>query len=52
MNLYIEKTNPLKPKLLIWSFLYDQDAAEPFTSMGLLGKDDSTSPAWETWLKP
>ena len=51
-TLYIEKTAPLEPELLVWSFLYDQDAPQPFTTMGLLGKDDSTSPAWEAWLKP
>ncbi len=50
--LYIEKTRPLKPEFLVWSFLYDQEVAEPFMSMGLLGKFDSTSPAWEAWLKP
>ncbi|HIH88770.1 TPA: hypothetical protein HA344_06135 [Candidatus Bathyarchaeota archaeon] len=50
--LYIDKTKPLEPELLVWSFLYDQEAAEPFASMGLLGKDDSSSPAWEAWLKP
>ncbi len=44
---YLELTKPLNPGLLVWSFLYDQDAGEPFSSMGLLGKDDSTSPAWE-----
>ncbi len=49
---YLELTKPLNPGLLVWSFLYDQDAGEPFSSMGLLGKDDSTSPAWEAWLKP
>jgi hypothetical protein len=45
-------TKPLNPGLLVWSFLYDQGVGEPFASMGLLGKDDSTSPAWEAWLKP
>jgi hypothetical protein len=49
---YIELTRGTQPRLLVWSFLYDQAVAEPFTSMGLLGKDDSTSPAWEVWLKP
>jgi hypothetical protein len=49
---YIELTKPLSPGLIVWSFLYDQGVGEPFASMGLLGKDDSTSPAWEAWLKP
>jgi hypothetical protein len=49
---YIEQTKDTQPRLLVWSFLYDQAEAEPFTSMGLLGKDDSTSPAWEAWLMP
>lgn len=51
-TMYIEETAPLEPELLVWSFLYDQDAAAPFASMGLLGKDDSSSPAWEAWLRP
>ena len=50
--LYKTKTEPLEPELLIWSFLYDQDAPQPFTTMGLLRKDDLTSLAWEAWLKP
>jgi hypothetical protein len=50
--LYKTKTEPLEPELLIWSFLYDQDAPQPFTTMGLLRKDDSNSLAWEAWLKP
>ena len=50
LALYTEKTSPLNPELLVWSFLYDQAVPQPFTSMGLLGKDDSTSPAWEAWL--
>ena len=49
---YIDLTKGIHPRLLVWSFLYDQTVAEPFTSMGLLGKDNSTSPAWEAWLKP
>lgn len=49
---YLELTKPLNPGLLIWSFLYDQAVVEPFTSMGLLGKDGVSTPAWEAWLKP
>jgi hypothetical protein len=50
VKLYEEATAPLKPELLIWSFLYDQDVAEPFTSMGLLSKNMTVSPAWEEWI--
>jgi hypothetical protein len=35
-TLYIEKTMSLKPELLVWSFLFDADAPQPFTTMGFL----------------
>lgn len=44
----LEHTKELNPRFIIWSFLYDQKAPEPFTTMGLL-KDTETSPAYEIW---
>jgi hypothetical protein len=35
-TLYIEKTMSLKHELLVWSFLFDPDAPQPFTTMGFL----------------
>ncbi len=47
---YIELTSPLKPRLLVWSFLYDQPVQDPFSSMGLLSVDGSEAPGWEAWI--
>lgn len=33
----------------IWSFLYDQQAAGPFTSMGLVDRVRRPKPAWWVW---
>ena len=41
----------LKPGLMIWSFLYDQDVIEPFNSMGLININMSNRLAWEAWNK-
>ena len=40
----------VKPLVIIWSFLYDQDVPEPFTTMGLLARGSSGSKAWNAWL--
>ena len=44
-------TRDLDPEIVIWSFLYDQNAIEPFRSMGLLRSDGSARPAWEEWTR-
>jgi hypothetical protein len=38
-------------EIVIWSFLYDQDTAVPFNSMGLRRSDGSARPAWEEWVR-
>ncbi|HEX7402037.1 MAG TPA: hypothetical protein VF369_07645 [candidate division Zixibacteria bacterium] len=38
-------------EIVIWSFLYDQDTAVPFNSMGLRRSDGSARPAWDKWVR-
>lgn len=39
-------------EMVIWSFLYDQEAGGPaFGSMGLVDSDGNERPAWNTWLE-
>ncbi len=44
-------TDKLQKTALIWSFMYDQNTAEPFNSMGLITKTDSNKPAFDAWKK-
>lgn len=48
---FFDLTQNLKPRLAIWSFLYDQQTIEPFRSMGLIGKDGTSKAAWDVWGK-
>lgn len=46
-----ELTLPLKPKMIIYSFLYDVETSNPaFKSMGLIGEVEE-SPGWQAWRK-
>jgi hypothetical protein len=51
VDFYLDQAASLKPGLLIWSFLYDQNVQAPFDTMGLLARNETTSPAWEAWLR-
>jgi hypothetical protein len=42
-------TEETEPVMVIWSFLYDVDAAQPFDSMGLLDYDETSTEAWDAW---
>jgi hypothetical protein len=42
-------TNDLESRFRIWPFVYDQTRAEPFTTLGLLKVDQTTSAAFEAW---
>lgn len=35
----------------VWSFLYDQDAPQPFGSMGMISRQGSERPAWREWVE-
>ena len=47
---FFDLTGELDCEFLIWSFLYDPDAAEPFDSMGLCSRDGRDRPAWHAWI--
>lgn len=47
---FFDLTEELKPQVLVWSFMYDQDIQEPFDSMGLLDRDEAYTEAWDAWL--
>jgi hypothetical protein len=49
---FIDLVAPLRSPILVWSFLYDPAAIEPFNSMGLYRSDGSARPAATLWLKP
>lgn len=42
-------TDELDSRFRIWPFVYDQAVTEPFTTLGLLKTDQTTSPAFEAW---
>jgi len=46
---FFELVEELHPRLVIWSFLYDQKVDSPFDSMGLIGRDGKEKPAFEAW---
>lgn len=46
---FVNMTKPLHPVFAIWSFLYDQNAPEPFTSMGLFTAQGTPKEAWSVW---
>jgi hypothetical protein len=48
---FFSLTGGLNKELAIWSFLYDQETVEPFSSMGLRRRSNGTAkPAWDAWL--
>ena len=48
---FFDRTKNLDKELTIWSFMYDQNIIEPFSSMGLRRRSDGTSkPAWDDWV--
>ncbi|VVB79843.1 Uncharacterised protein [uncultured archaeon] len=48
---FSEKVSPTNPEFRIWPFLYDQNIQAPFNIMGLLEKNQETSPAFEAWKR-
>lgn len=40
---------PARPLAIVWSFLYDQNIGQPFTSMGLIQKNGTKKPAFGSW---
>jgi hypothetical protein len=48
---YNELTKNLSVEISVWSFVYDPNTIEPFRSMGLFRDDDTSRPAWDSWIK-
>lgn len=48
---FFSLTQTLDQQFTLWAFLFDPQAKEPFSSMGLLSAGQSTSPTWEAWTK-
>jgi hypothetical protein len=46
---YYEQSEPITPVFTIWSFLYDQETFEPFSSMGLLDVNMTETAGWDAW---
>lgn len=47
---FFELTKGASKEFVIWSFLYDQNTAEPFNSMNLIDSNSVAKPAWNAWL--
>lgn len=48
---FLDLVKPLESPILIWSFMYDPKAIEPFNSMGLYSSNGTARPAAAIWLK-
>ncbi|MDD5172245.1 MAG: hypothetical protein PHF60_04390 [Candidatus ainarchaeum sp.] len=51
INRFFNLTEGLDEDMVIWSFMYDQDTAEPFKSMGLYKSDGAAKQAWDVWVE-
>jgi len=50
VDTFISQIKPLDPKLVVWPFMYDNDAFGPaFKGLGLITKEGKTKPSWEKW---
>jgi hypothetical protein len=47
---FFNLTSNLNMKMVIWSFLYDQNTVVPFSSMGLWSTDGRAKDSWNTWI--
>lgn len=50
ISVFFNQTSGLNKEATIWSFLYDQNTAEPFSSMGLWTSSNQAKTAWSTWI--
>lgn len=48
---FADLAKALNSQINIWSFLYDQNVIEPFTSMGLIDKNGQKKTAWTAWVE-
>lgn len=47
---FFNRTRGLDRAFVVWSFLYDQNTAVPFNTMGLFYVNGTAKLAWQTWL--
>lgn len=47
---FFRLTKDVDMEIAIWSFLYDPDLFEPFSSMGLRRSDGNARLAWDAWV--
>ncbi len=47
---FFSLTHGLDKEMAVWSFMYDQNATEPFKSMGLYQSDGMAKQAWDAWI--
>lgn len=50
VSTFFALTATLNPEVSVWSFLYDQNTAVPFNSMGLVDANGTARPAWNAWI--
>ena len=43
-------TQDMKKEMVIWSFMYDQNTVQPFSSMGLIKSNNEQKLAWTAWV--
>ena len=48
---FFNLSTSLDRAFVVWSFMYDQSAAVPFNTMGLLYANGTAKLAWSTWIK-
>jgi hypothetical protein len=46
---FFELTENMDVEIAIWSFLYDPEDIDPFSSMGLISRGEHEKLAWEIW---
>lgn len=49
IRLFFAQTNIMQPEARIWSFVYDPETEDVFSTMGLLMDEQETSEPYETW---
>jgi hypothetical protein len=49
VNLFFRLTDPLSPRIRLWSFLFDQKIKPPFNTMGMFTGTGEARPSWPAW---
>ena len=51
VSLFFRLTDPLSPRIRLWSFLFDQKIKAPFNTMGLHTATGEVKQGWSIWLE-